>query len=82
MLRISDDCIFCGRAKDGIINIYPNDGVYSLIGSVDLRPYFLRQGKKDAFINDVTLINSNLMMAVCWSGIALFRSHPERFSLV
>jgi len=68
LVKISDDYIFCGRDRDGTIERHANDGVYGLLQSVDLRQYFVQQGKEDADIYNFMVISSNLIMVVCCEG--------------
>lgn len=70
-VQISDNLMISTRRKVKFIYIHNDGGNYGLVASADLKLYFRRQGKssEDPHIHDITVINSNLMMVVCWLGI-------------
>jgi len=47
LVRMSNDYIICGRKRNGIIDVYANDAGYGLLQSIDLKQYFVQQGKTD-----------------------------------
>lgn len=76
-VKTCDNCILLGQSEDGTIIIHENGFVYGQLGPLDLKQYFRQHGRtpNGAHIHEITIINSNLMMMVCWLGI-VFVSLP------
>lgn len=73
-VKICDTFIIYVSRNGGIINIYDNDGIYDLVGCLDLHPHMGEHviSPEECIINDVTIINSDLMMVVGSIGFGFF----------